>query len=265
MTRRGLIVALCLAALACAAPGPARAQAPGELVVALSMPTPGFQVGVVRGREVLLARGYEVDLARAVAARLGYATVRFVNEARFTALFSSGAKDWDVGIGQITVTERRAEAIDFSRPYFESDQGVLLRSGLKLRSRTLAALARLRLCALKGSTAADLIAARIAPRRGVRLSRNQSKLEADLYARRCDAIVGDAPQLGVLRAQAPDRVGALAGRIATGERWAMTFPQGSPLRDRVDGALRQLERDGTLRRLARTWLTTDTAALPAFS
>ncbi len=93
MTRRGLIVALCLAALACAAPGPARAQTPGELVVALSMPTPGFQVGVVRGREVLLARGYEVDLARAVAARLGYATVRFVNEARFTALFSSGAKE----------------------------------------------------------------------------------------------------------------------------------------------------------------------------
>jgi polar amino acid transport system substrate-binding protein len=263
MTRRPLL-ALCLAALAWAAPGPARAQAPADLVVALSMPTPGFQVGVVRGREVVLAKGYEIDLARAVAARLGRPGVRFVNEARFTALFSPGAKDWDLGIGQITITARRAEAIDFSRPYFEADQGVLLRSGLKLRARTLAALARLRLCALKGSTAADLIAERIAPRRGVRLSRDQSRLEADLYSRRCDAIVGDAPQLGVLRKQAPDRVGALAGRIPTGEQWAMTFPQGSPLRDQVDDAVRALERDGTLRRLARRWLTTDTGALPPF-
>ena len=71
------------------------------------MPTPGFQAGVVRGREVVLAKGYEIDLARAVAAQLGRPGVRFVNEARFSDLFASGAKDWEVGIGQITVTDKR--------------------------------------------------------------------------------------------------------------------------------------------------------------
>ena len=68
----------------------------------------------------------------------------------------------------------------------------------------------------------------------------------------------------MLRKQAPDRVGALAGRIPTGEAWAMTLPQGSALRDGVDAALRALKRDGTLRRLARRWLTRDVGKLPVF-
>ena len=68
----------------------------------------------------------------------------------------------------------------------------------------------------------------------------------------------------MLRAQAPDRVGALAGRVATGERYGIAFEPGSALRPLVDGALTRLEQDGTLRRLARRWLTADVSSLRAF-
>ena len=65
-------------------------KTPGELVVALSMPAPGFQVGAVRGRDVVLAKGLEIDLARALARRLGIPRVRFVNERLFSTLLRPG-------------------------------------------------------------------------------------------------------------------------------------------------------------------------------
>ena len=55
------------------------------------MPAPGFQVGAVRGRDVVLAKGLEIDLARALARRLGIPRVRFVNERLFSTLLRPGA------------------------------------------------------------------------------------------------------------------------------------------------------------------------------
>jgi polar amino acid transport system substrate-binding protein len=264
--RRHLALAAALLAAALLGPSAAGAQAPtktpGELVVGLSMPAAGFQVGAVRGRDVLFAKGLEIDLVRALATELAIPSVRFVNDERFSTLIAAGPKDWDMAIAQITITAERSERLAFSRPYFRADQGVLLRRGLTLRAHTLAALRGLRLCAERGSTGADVLRRRIGPTRKPRLVRNFSRLEADLYQRRCDAAVSDAPLLGVMRAQAPDRVGALAGRIATGERYGIAFERGSALRPLVDGALTRLDQNGTLRRLAKRWLTTDVGRLP---
>lgn len=254
------VAAALLVAPAASAQAPTRT--PGELVVGLSMPAPGFQVGAVRGREVLFARGLEIDLARALAAELAIPRVRFVNDERFAALVAPGPKDWDLALAEITITAERSERFAFSRPYFRADQGVLLRRGLVLGSRTLAALRGLRLCAARGSTGATVLRREVRPRRKPRLLGSFSRLEADLYQRRCDAAIADAPRLGVLRAQAPDRVGALAGRIATGERYGIAFERGSALRPLVDGALARLDQDGTLGRLARRWLTADVSGLP---
>jgi polar amino acid transport system substrate-binding protein len=266
MRRPQAIAAVVVLAGALLAAPAASAQAPtktpGELVVGLSMPAAGFQVGAVRGRDVLFARGFEIDLARALARDLAIPGVRFVNDERFSTLLAPGRKDWDLALAEITITAERSERFAFSRPYFRADQGVLLRRGLSLPSRTLAALRGLRLCAERGSTGAAALRRDVRPTRKLRLLRNFSRLEADLYQRRCDAAIADAPQLGVLRAQAPDRVGALAGRIATGERYGIAFEPGSALRPLVDGALTRLDQDGTLARLARRWLTADVSGLP---
>ena len=267
MTRR-LVLAVVLALAAGAAPAAAQAPAPtktpGELVVGLSMPAAGFQVGAVLGRDVLFAKGYEIDLANAIAKRLGVPTVRFINEDRFTALLAAGPHDWDLALSQLTIRADRAQRVDFSVPYFRADQGVLLRQGLQLKSRTFRALRKLKLCAERGSTGAEAARDRIAPTRKLRLVGNLSRLQADLYQRRCDAVVADAPQLGVMRAQAPDRFGKLAGRIATGEEYGAAFQRGSRLRPLVDDAIAALAADGTLAKLAKTWLSTDVETLKRF-
>ena len=83
------LLALALAlALPAAAAAPPPTQNPDELVVGVSMPVTGLQVGAVRARTVVLAKGLEIDLARALAKRLGVPTVRFVNEPFFSTLVS---------------------------------------------------------------------------------------------------------------------------------------------------------------------------------
>lgn len=96
----------------------------------------------------------------------------------------------------------------------------------------------------------------------MRLLENTSKLSYELFTKRCDAIVFDAHALAVLSRQAPDRYGPLAGRIVTDEKYAIALEKGSPLRPRLNTALRALAADGTLERLRKRWLGTDTATLP---
>ncbi len=48
----------------------------------------------------------------------------------------------------------------------------------------------------------------------------------------------------------------------TNEKYAIALERGSPLRPRLDSAVRALAADGTLERLRKRWLGTDTASLP---
>jgi polar amino acid transport system substrate-binding protein len=254
----GVLAASALPASAAAPP----TKQPGTLTVALSMPSAGFQVGAVRGRTVILAKGFEIDLAREVARRIGLRRVRFLNEASFSTLLKAGSKDWDVALAEITVTPGRSKRVDFSIPYFEADQGVLVRGDLTPLPRSIAALRKLLLCAERGTTGAALVTSRIKPTRKPLFVENPSRLSYDLFAKRCDAVVADAPALAVLRREAPDRYGPLVGRILTRERYAVALEKGNPLRARVNAALKGIASEGILLRLRRQWLGADTSKLP---
>ena len=56
--------------------GVAADEGRGRGTVALSLPSPGLQVGSVQGTKVVFAKGLEPELARALAAKLGVKTVR---------------------------------------------------------------------------------------------------------------------------------------------------------------------------------------------
>ena len=261
-----LVVALLAGApLAAGADAPqpvAPTQTPGVLVVALNMPSQGFQIGAVAGARVVLARGLEVDLARAIASRLGIGRVRFVQVSSFPALLTPGPKAWDMALAEITITPARGRSVDFSLPYLSADQGVLLAKGVAV-PRGLAALAGLRVCSLRGTTSAALVARRVRPASPPILEATSTALGQDLQTGRCQAGVEDAPILAALKARVPLRFGPFAGVIRTGERYGIAFPKGSELVDPVNDALGSLSSSGALARFERRWLTTNLAALPA--
>lgn len=235
---------------------------PGVLTVGVNMPSPGFQVGAVRGHGVVYARGLEIDLANALAARLGIPRVVFYQEPQFARLIAPGPKPWDIALAEVTITPERSTAVAFSIPYLSADQGVLLRRGLASAPRTIAQLARLRLCTKSSTTSAALIRTRINPSKPARFLGNTTLMLNALQAGRCDAVVYDAPILATLRAQVPQRYGPLAGVIATEENYGAVLPSGSALQPVIDDALQAIIDQGTLSTIARRWLNTDLSALP---
>jgi polar amino acid transport system substrate-binding protein len=265
MRRARLLIAVALLALAAAAPAqaadPLPTLVPDTLTVGLQMPTQGFQVGSVSGSDVVYARGLEVDLARALAQRMGIPNVRFVQERSFARIFTTGPKAWDVLFAQATITKARERIIDFSVPYLQANQGVLLREELGRTPKTLAALRGLKLCAEDGTTGEETISQRIHPTTRTTLVSSLRLLLQRLADRRCDAIVSDAPILGAERAAVPDSYGALAGQIRTNERYGAVLAQGSPLKPAVNEALKGLIADGTVGQLSKRWLTVDVSKL----
>jgi polar amino acid transport system substrate-binding protein len=247
-------LAFALAGIGAAAPPPT--QVPGTLTVGVALPSEGFQVGIVKGSEVVYAQGFEIDLARALALRMGLGSATFLQN-RFDRLYSSGPKPFDVAIGEISITPARKRTVAFSVPYMSVDQGVLAAQTLSTAPKTLAALKSLRVCALAKSTGADLARARIAPTRPVLAVGNVPTLMLDLQTGRCDVVVYDAPALGTLKARAPARYGPFVGVIKTGEQYGIAVPKASPLLAHVNKALRSLLDDGSVDALARQWLTFD--------
>ena len=235
---------------------------PGVLTVGLNMPDQGFQVGSVQGTKVILARGFEIDLAKALARTLGVPTVGFYQESSFPQLLAPGAKPWDIALAEVTITAGRRQAVDFSTPYLNADQGVLLRRGLSPTPTSLAALKGLKLCTQRGTTSASIVASRIAPTTPPILEPDQTRLAQDVQTGACDAAVFDAPILATLKAAVPTRYGPLAGVIPTGEHYGIVLPEGSALTPFVNRALGRLIAQGVVARLSQKWLATNLAQLP---
>jgi polar amino acid transport system substrate-binding protein len=238
---------------------------PGVLTVGLNMPTPGFQNGAVSGHSVVFARGFEIDLARMIAARLAIKSVSFYQEPQFLRLIAGGPKPWDIGLGEVTITPARADKVTFSVPYLDADQGVLVRRGLAVTPKSIADLAKLKLCTQSSTTAADLMTSRIQPVKPARLFGNTTLLLNALSAGTCDAVIYDAPILATLRSQVPSRYGPLIGVIPTGEQYGVLLPKGSALEAAVNDAVTALVADGRIATLAKRWLSTDLGTLPTLS
>jgi hypothetical protein len=257
------VLAVVAGALALAVAGIGSAAAPptltpGTLTVGLAMPSEGFQVGIVKGPEVVYAQGFEIDLARALTLRMGLPDTVFVQN-RFDRLYSAGAKLFDVGIGEISITPARKKTVAFSIPYMSVDQGVLASQTLTPLPKTIAGLQALNVCALAKTTGADLARTRIAPVKPVLAVGNVPTLMLNLQTGRCD-------RRRLRRARARDAEGARTGPV-----------RGVRRRDQDRRAVRHLDAEGVaaprageqgthlsplrreLRGLARQWLTFDPA------
>lgn len=87
--------------------------------------TPYYPMEFVEGGEY---KGFDMDLMRAVAADLGLGIA--FNEPGWEAITGGLAftsRECDVAAASITITEERAQALDFSNPYFSAEQSLLVR------------------------------------------------------------------------------------------------------------------------------------------
>ncbi|MFM7890251.1 MAG: transporter substrate-binding domain-containing protein [Actinomycetota bacterium] len=81
--------------------------------------------------------GFEAAVAYAVAAQLGYdqSAVKWVRTT-FDAAIAPGPKTFDFNLQQYSITDERKQVVDFSSPYYTSNQAIVSFKGSKIEGVT---------------------------------------------------------------------------------------------------------------------------------
>jgi polar amino acid transport system substrate-binding protein len=221
----------------------------GELTVGADIPFPPFELGRPPDYD-----GFDIDLARAVATRLGLKLV--IQKTPFdTAFRDLNQGRFDMVASTVTITPERQQAVDFSQPYFEADQSLMVKKGSGIHS--LADLDGKRVGAQLGTTGADF--ARKKTKATVQTYDLIDDAFQALETGQVDGVINDFPVSQYATRAKPDL--EVVQRLSTGERYGLVFAKGNTqLRDAVNKAVTALKKDGTYADIYRKWLDADPPA-----
>jgi len=228
------------------------------LTVVTSLPAPGFWNG---DDPAAITGGYEYEIALALQERLGLANLQ-INNVSFDQLVAGQVGDFDVALSQVTITDERDQVVDFTDPYFESDQGVLVMAGTEVA--TVEDAKALQWGVQSGTTGADYIADTLQPDQEAQVFQDLSAGFAALEAGQVDAFMMDT---AIVLSQASESDGAeeVAAQFRTGEQYGGILPEGSENADAINAVLQELEDDGSLSQFAEQWLGGDPSAIPVLT
>ena len=213
----------------------------GVLTVAIGLGNPGFSEGTIAN-----PHGFSIDASRAVAKRMGL-EVRYIDYP-FARIFVPEPKPYDVAFQFVTITPQRRRLVDFAAYEIASSQGVLVAKDITGRV-TLARLRTLQVCTKEVTTGDAYVRDELQPKGLVLEYPDAAEALDALSTSICDAFVFDLPALIAAKQEAPDRYGAVAGRVGSTEYYGPVLPKGSRLLPAIDKAITSLRRDGTFKRL----------------
>jgi len=190
--------------------------------------------------------GFDLDVMRMIAILEGYEIE--IQDIAFDSIIPAViAGKVDIGASGFTITAERAQVVDFSSPYWTSDQTVLVRADSGLNIVT-ALMPGRKVGAQRGTTGAfwvedNLIAKGVA----VELVLYETYPEAimDLLAGRIDAVVQDqAPSEQAVR-QYPGQL-LIVGIIKTYEEFGFLVAKGDPkgILPRIERGIQKLKETG---------------------
>lgn len=205
-------------------------------------------------------KGFESAVAYAVASKLGFSAneVKWVT-ASFNSVIAPTPKNFDVDINEVSITDQRKQAVDFSTGYYDVAQAVVTYKGSKIASaKSLAELAGAKLGAQVGTTSYSTITDTIKPSAKPAVFDTNDLAVQALKNHSIDGLVVDLPTgFYITGAQLDD--GLIVGQIpptGTPEQFGFVLDKGSKLTACVSQAVDALRADGTLDKLKEQWLTT---------
>jgi len=227
----------------------------GTLTVQTNLPAPGWLNG---DTPETVRSGLEYCMAANIAYRAGLDRVKLVNVS-FDALVAGQTKAYDLALSQITITAARKKVVDFSPPYFSSDQGLLVRKGTKVDANNIKTL---KIGVQQGTTPVDYVknVLKIANDR-VRVFPDTPTMFTALQAGQVDVVMLDT---AIVLVQAKQSGGKLevVGQYKTGEEYGALYPKGSPNKAQLDKIIQALVADGTLKKLSVTYLSKELGGDP---
>lgn len=204
--------------------------------------------------------GFDIDLMNAIAKKANL-EVEYEN-VRFDSIIQGlGNNQYDAAISAMTINAQREKQIDFSEPYFNADQSLLVESDSDIQSTD------------------DLADATVGVQIGTTGAAEAQKLEQDgkiaqvrtfnvvtdafnaLQNGQVDAVINDFP-VSADRASKSDGELEIVENIPTGEQYGIAFPTDSDLREKVNDALAEIKEDGTYEEIYQKWFDKKPEEIP---
>ncbi len=284
-----LVVAFAMLAAACSDdssdvdPGPTAAPesckiedlnlvAPGTLTVATGEPAFPPWVGTPDGEffdDPASGIGFESALVYAIASELELAKEDVVwTRIGFNEAIAPGEKPWDFNLQQYSITEDRKEVVDFSSPYYVTQQALIAYPDSPYASATsIDDLKDAILGAQIGTTSLDFIENVIKPNTEPNVYDENVDLEAAMNAGQIDALVVDLPTgyfITAVQVEGSIIAGQFEAEAAEPDEYGLLFAKGNSLVPCVNTALETLRENGTLQELQDLYMSQD-GGIPTIS
>ena len=219
----------------------------GVLTVGTELPAPPFWIGEDYDS---LTGGFEVDLAKEMAKRLNLGSTKFINMP-FTGLVAGQQCPCDIDFSQVTITDKRAKVVKFTEPYFDANQGILVKKGTKVAS--LEEAKALRWGAQVNTTGAAYISDTIKPNTEAKLFDTTVDAFTALSAGQIDAVLLDTPIVlgAVKQKQIPN--GEVVGQFETGEHYGAVVNKDSKNLDAFNQVIKTLKSEGFIDQLFKKY------------
>ena len=196
--------------------------------------------------------GFDVDVINAVAEKMGL-TASYLPNQKFDTLvpiIKQGGKA-DVSIAAVTITDERMESVDFSEPYLDSNQAIVVAKGSSETEETLNDASKQVVC--QGGTTGDEWIGENLPD-AVRVPVDDvtaalTGVQAGLY----QAMVVDLPVASYMLSQSFSDL-QIVKEIPTGEQYGIAVSKDNPeLTQAVNKALEDMKSDGTMKEIETKW------------
>ena len=219
----------------------------GKLSVGTDTPFPPFEIG--RPPDI---SGYDIEVMNAIAEDLGL-EVEYTDTGFGTIFRDTATGQFDTAAAASTITPARQKVVNFTDPYYEAQQALLVPEGSDITST--ADLSGL-IVGTQDGTTGETYANDETDASEVRGFPEGPNAISALTTGQVDAVIIDQP----VAADAVEKTGGvqIAEEIATSELYGFAVaPDNSSLLDGMNAALVKIKEDGTLAELYEKYFATE--------
>lgn len=220
----------------------------GQLLVGTDAPYPPFEIGTPEGGDFA---GFDKDLMDAIAAKLGL-TPTYQNSSFDTIFRDVASGQFDIVAAAATITPARSKVVDFSRPYYEAQQALVVAEGSDITSTDdLSG----EIVGVQQGTTGQAYAEDETDAGEVRgFTKGADALSAVTTEQAAAAIVDQPFAADAVEKQSGITI---AQEIPTNEVYGFPVAPGNPLGDAINEAIGELIDDGTMDELYQKYFSTD--------
>lgn len=195
--------------------------------------------------------GFDMDMINEIAERAGF-------EVNLTTMEFSGiipavqTGSQEIAIAGVTITEERAEIVNFSDPYYDSGLRIIVRANNE-DVATIDDLEGMTIGTKIGSTSYDFLQDKFGDTAEITPYPGTSDMYMALLGRNVDAAFYDAPNVAYFSQTRGEGRTKVVGPLYEGQQYGIVFNKGSEWVEPANEALAAMREDGTYDEIYTKW------------